>query len=62
MDIESFSNAHPLAYVHIAYAVVVLLHLGFVCWIAVQWHLLPEEKKATEPAQVPDSVVPRSHA
>ena len=62
MDIESFANAHPLAYVHIAYAVVVLLHLGFVSWIAVQWRKIPEWEKATEPAQVPDSVVPRSHA
>lgn len=62
MDIESFSSLHPLAYVHIAYAVVVVLHLGFVLWIAVQWRKVPDGKKATEPVQMPDSVVPRSHA
>jgi hypothetical protein len=36
MDIESFARLHPMGYVHIAYAVVWGLHLGYATWIVVQ--------------------------
>jgi hypothetical protein len=36
MDIESFARLHPIGYVHIAYAVVWGLHLGYAAWIVVQ--------------------------
>jgi len=33
VDIESFANAHPLRYVHLAYAVVWGLHFGYAAWV-----------------------------
>ena len=62
MDIDGFSNAHPIAYVHIAYAVVWLLQFGYVLWMVAQWRKAGQEEKATEPEQSSGPVVPRSHA
>ena len=42
VDIESFTRVHPIAYVHIAYAVVWGLHFGYAIWIAVQWRKTPK--------------------
>ena len=40
MDFEKFANAHPIGYVHIAYAVVILLHFGYLLWMLWEWHRL----------------------
>ena len=37
LGIEQFTSRHPLAYVHIAYAVVWGLHFGYALWIGLQW-------------------------
>ena len=42
VDIESFTRVHPIAYVHIAYAVVWGLHFGYAAWVAVQWRKTPK--------------------
>ena len=36
MDIDQFANAHPIGYVHIAYAVVWGLQFGYVAWIVTK--------------------------
>ena len=55
---------HTLAERHLVYAycAVWILQFGYAAWLAVKWKQSTRWKKATEPAQVPDSVVPRSHA
>jgi hypothetical protein len=40
MNVELFANQHPLAYVHIAYAVVWLLQGSYAAWMVVQWRRL----------------------
>jgi hypothetical protein len=59
MDIDRYAAAHPLGYVHIAYAVVIVLHFGYGLWIAREWFRVranadkrvsaDADKKATRP-------------
>ncbi len=45
MDIEEFARLHPIAYVHLAYAVVWGLQFGYAAWIAVQWRRAGREER-----------------
>jgi hypothetical protein len=41
MSFEEFAQAHPIAYVHMAYAVVWVLHFGYAGWV---WRSLRRER------------------
>ena len=45
MDIEEFVRLHPLTYVHIAYAVVWVLHFGYAGWIVLAWRRTAREEQ-----------------
>ncbi len=45
MDIEEFVRHHPITYVHIAYAVVWVLHFGYAAWIMLEWRRTTREER-----------------
>ena len=55
---------HTLSERHLVYAycAVWIFQFGYAAYLAVQWRRSSRWKKATEPVQMPDPVVPRSHA